>query len=330
MNFLRRLAFVSLLLCPSLALADGADPMLEFPPGAFSDGGRYDLADLKGKVVVLVFFEIDYGDNKAKVPEWNKLVEQYKDKPIKFLAVAPHSDLPKVQKYATQNNLEMPIYADNLDLMESEWGEQIAMDNARAYRILGPEGNVVGREMTAEVLDSALTGVSWKFKGKGYDDPKLTKIVDLLDWNQYAPAVKLLRPFVRKEPVTPLAKAATNLYAELKSEGEQWKTDAGDQAATDPVKAFDLYTKISTVFAGDQFANTVIAPLRKLKAEKAVTDELAARAEYNQLYNTLPRAKPSQREEAQQYCAGIATRYPDSPTGKKADALAATIKSTER
>ena len=29
----------------------------DFPPGVFTDGGKYSLSDLRGKVVVLYFFE---------------------------------------------------------------------------------------------------------------------------------------------------------------------------------------------------------------------------------------------------------------------------------
>ena len=91
-----------MLLAPVLASADLAEQSKEFPPGFFSDGGHYTLADLKGKVVVLVFFEMNYEGNKGHISDWNKLAEQYKDKPIKFLAVASHSDLAKVQAYASE------------------------------------------------------------------------------------------------------------------------------------------------------------------------------------------------------------------------------------
>jgi peroxiredoxin len=330
MRFWQQLVCVALLFSPAFARADDAEQMKEFPPGQFSDGRHYTLEDLKGKAVVLVFFEMDYSGNKGKVGEWNKLVGQYKDKPIKFIAIAPHSDLAKVQQFVNETGLEMPVYADSLDLMETEWHQEITMDNARSYRILGPDGNEVGHELTSDDIDKTLAGVTWKYKGQGYDEPKLAHIVDLLDWNQYQPAVKLLRPFVRKEAVTSLAKQANKLYAQVKAEGEQWKTEADNLAETDPVQAFDLYTKISQVFPADELGRSVIAPLRKIKSVKAVTDELAARAQYEQLYSTLPHAKLSQREDAKKYCVGIATQYPNSPSGKRADALATTISLTER
>ncbi len=34
-------------------------PAADFPPGHFTDGGRYTMEDMKGKVVVLYFYEKD-------------------------------------------------------------------------------------------------------------------------------------------------------------------------------------------------------------------------------------------------------------------------------
>ena len=50
-----------LLLCLAAPAAVGAgragEQAPDFPPGEFSDGGRYSLEDLKGKAVVLYLYE---------------------------------------------------------------------------------------------------------------------------------------------------------------------------------------------------------------------------------------------------------------------------------
>ena len=50
-----------LLLCLAAAVARGAgnagEQAADFPPGQFTDGGRYSLEDLRGKAVVLYFYE---------------------------------------------------------------------------------------------------------------------------------------------------------------------------------------------------------------------------------------------------------------------------------
>jgi hypothetical protein len=313
-----------MLFLPSLALAADKGPAADFPPGVFTDGGHYSLADFKGKVLVLIFDETRYSDNKGKVAEWNKLAEQYKDKPVRFIADLPRNTLAEAQKYVHETGMKFPAFADNLNIMEARYGQKIGMDDARAYRIIGPDGNLIGHTLTSEELDKDIADLSWKFKDKGYD-AKLNTIVNLLEWNQYQPAVKQLMPLGKNRSTTPLAVSSRKLWQEVESEGEQWKTDADSLAASDPVQAYDLYMKVSTVFAGDKLGASVTKALKTLKAQKAVTDELAARAQYDQLYNTIPRATPMQREDAAGYCKSIVTQYPDTPTGKKADVLATDI-----
>jgi hypothetical protein len=308
----------------ALAAVKEGDSVPNFPPGIFNDGGHYDMSDFAGKALVVVFLESNYPGNKASVADWDKLVEQYKDKPVKFMAVMPHNTLPMVQKYVSETRLEMPVFVDNLNILEAMYGQNMTMGSSRAFRIVGGDGKVVGHEMNSDDIDKALSGVSWKFKDKGYD-AKLAAIVNLLEWNQYQPAVKQLMPLAKNKGTAPLAVSANKLYAEVKAEGEKWKSDADAATMSDPVQAYDLYTKISTVFAGDDLAKSVADPLKKLKTNKAVVDELAARAMYMQLYNTLPRAKIMQREEAAAYCKSIVTKYPDTPTAKKADDLATAI-----
>ena len=50
-----------LLLCLTATIARGAgnagEQAPDFPPGEFTDGGRYSLEDLKGKAVVLYLYE---------------------------------------------------------------------------------------------------------------------------------------------------------------------------------------------------------------------------------------------------------------------------------
>src|SRR5690349_12268246 len=85
----------------NLAFAAGSvgEMAPEFPPGAFSDQGNYNLADFKGKAVVLFFYEQDCPTCRGKIPDRNKVVEAFKDKPVKFLAVAPEDSLIDAQTY---------------------------------------------------------------------------------------------------------------------------------------------------------------------------------------------------------------------------------------
>ena len=55
------MAAAVLFLCLAATVARGAgragEQAADFPPGQFSDGGRYSLEDLRGKAVVLYLYE---------------------------------------------------------------------------------------------------------------------------------------------------------------------------------------------------------------------------------------------------------------------------------
>jgi hypothetical protein len=58
-----------------------------------------------------------------------------------------------------------------------------------------------------------------------------------------------------------------------------------------------------------------------------VTAELAARKMYDALAPVMSKATAKQKQEVAAYCQSIAKKYPDTPTGKKAAALAEEIQS---
>jgi peroxiredoxin len=289
----------------------------------FSDGGRHKLADFEGKVLVLFLYEQDCPRCRGEIPNRNKVVEQFKDKPVKFIAVGAGDTAADVTGYVRGTKLAMAGFADNLGLMETRYGTHISLQNIWQFRVIGPDGKIVGYTMEPAEIERALSNVKWKYKDGGYD-PKLNNVIDLLEWNQYAKAVPLLKSQMKVKAV---AESAAKLMEAVKAEGKAW-LDAAEQAkGTDPVKAYDLYTKVSTAFAGDDLGKTADAALKGLKADKAVAAELAARKMYEGLHPAMAKAKPTPAHRASvvQYCMGISKKYPDTPTGKQAAELAKEI-----
>ena len=56
------------------------------------DGLKFDLARMRGKVVVLNFWFIGCSPCEAEIPELNKLVKDYADKDVVFVAIAPDGE----------------------------------------------------------------------------------------------------------------------------------------------------------------------------------------------------------------------------------------------
>jgi len=250
------------------------------------------------------------------------LVKALKDKPVKFFAIGAGDNIRDVTSYAQQNQVAMPIFADSLSVMEGRYGMKISLQNIWQFRILGPDGKVAGSTMTKEAIESivAKTKAEWKYKGKGYET-KLDPVLDQLEVGQYAFGLKLLAAY-RKDANKKVAESANQLYADLKGEGEGWKKQADELAETEPVQAYDLYSKVAVLFPGSDLAKSAAEPLKTLGKDKAVSKELAARKVYGQLYTTLSTMTPAQKPAAVKFCQDLAKKFPDTPSAAQAEELA--------
>lgn len=250
------------------------------------------------------------------------MVKAFSDKPVKFIAIGANDSIGAVSAYAAQNKMAMPIFADNLGLMQARYGMQISLQNIYQFRVIGPDGSIVAQTMDEAALNRIIdqTKPTWKFKDKGYD-AKLAAAVEAFEWGHYAEGLKLLSS-PRKSPNKALAESAGKLYTAVKEEGTKWKEEAEGLAASDPVKAYDLYQKVVTSFPGDELAKTSTAASGKLAKDKAVAAELAARKLYVPTEAGLVRMAPQQKKQAAAPFEAIAKKFGTTPTGEKAAALA--------
>ena len=290
----------------------------DFPPGQFSDGGHYSLADFQGKVLVLFFYENSCPRCRGLIPERNAVVAAFKDKPVKFLAIGPHDTLADVRDYFTTTRLAMPIFADPFGVMQKRYGFAISLQNIYQFRVLGPDGVVRGYDMTNEDITKAIQDIQWKYKDKGYD-ARLNPAIEAFEWNQWLAGMKLLRPHLAALDKAE-KESAQKLFNEIKALGEQWKADAETATGSDPVKAFDLYQRVASVFEGDDLAKSVAQPLAELRKKKEITAELDARKDYAQLEIALGRATADQKNQVLAFCRTFVKNHADTPTAVKVQA----------
>jgi hypothetical protein len=256
------------------------------------------------------------------LPEKNALVKAYADKPVKFIAISPGSTLADATLYQQRNQVAMPIFADSQRIMEKRYGFEISLKNVMQIRVITADGQIVHRAMSADVIDKVLADskASWKYKGQTYD-AKLGPTLDAFEWGHYAQGAKLLTT-ARKSTNKPLAESANKFFDELKKDGETWKTEADNFAETEPVKAYDGYSKVASVFAGDELGKSVAEPIKKLAMNKEVSNELAARKGFAVLEATLGKSTPAQKLPAVKAFQDLVKKYPNTPTGDKAAAFA--------
>jgi hypothetical protein len=327
-----------LFLMPLMAWGQGAgEEPADFPPGVFTTGQKYHLADFKGKVVVLLFF--DTGSQVAGVgPVKSQIadaVRKYRDQPFKFIAVASGARAPVAAAFGRSLGVNMLVFADSLGLLEKRFGLTVAGQKCARFVVLGPTGSEAGSGTIAEssgannytyykdVVEQVLSKQSaeWKYNAKDYD-AKLEPALKEFEWGQYEAGMKLLAP-LRSKPVSKKVKAsADQLYDEVKKQGEAWKEEADKAAEDKPALAHDLYARITRLFPKAELAKEVADPLKKLKADKTIQKELEARKEMTKLDAQLTQMSIAQRKQAATLLKGLAKRFPGTPTGKHAEAMA--------
>ena len=79
-------------------------------------GKTFDLAELKGKVVVLTFWGTYCPICISEMPELNKIVADYKDKDVVFLAVSAESE-ENVKKFLKKKPFDFNQISNGFELM---------------------------------------------------------------------------------------------------------------------------------------------------------------------------------------------------------------------
>ena len=320
-------AALSLLLSESALAQSGQFGQVapDFPPGLFNDGGQYKVADFEGKVLVLFFYEKDCPRCRGMIPARNEIVAKYKDKPVKFIAVAPGDTLPQATQYVGNTRLAMPVYADSLGLMEKRYGFQISLQNIWQFRVIGPDGKVAGYQMEEQDIDRALSSAKWTYKDKGFD-PKLAAAVELFEWKQIEAGMIALRPHL-KSPNKATAESARKLYDTIKTDhGLKWQESADKLAAEGkPAHAYALYTRLANTFTTDDLGKSAAEKVKQLKTDKTVKLELDAQRAYTQLLTGLRQATPESAQQVKTFAEGIVQKYPNTPTADRAQQLVEAI-----
>ncbi len=295
------------------------DPAPDFPAGLFSDGNEYKLSDLRGRAVVLFFYESQCPRCRESIPERNAVMKAFEDRPVKFLAVGASDPIGSAIGYNRETGLRMPAFADSLGLMEARYGQKISLQNIYQFRVIGPDGKIVGYDMEKGTIERALAKAAWKYDPKDYD-PKLRPALDGFEWGQWAAGMKALAP-LRRTGNKAVTESANKLYDVLRTEAEAWKADAEAAVSSDPVKAYDLHGKLAAHFAGDPVSKGAAEAKQKLASNKAVAAELAARKAYTQFISGLSNAAPNQKALAAQQAATFLKKHANTPTGERVAAL---------
>ena len=289
--------------------------VIDFPPGLFTDGGNYHLNDIRGKTIVLFFFDPNDARMQATVPQRNALRAKFKDKPVVFLGVQGDT-IQTARMAASELGLNMPVFADTLGVMANRYRAGLSANKSWAVVMIDGEGKVAHEEMTEASITKTLEKAHFRYKDRQTFEPKLASAMELLEVGEYERAMKAVA-VLTTGPDRKTVDSARQFQLMMRSECDVWKAEAEKLAATDPQGAYDLYARIIACFPMTDLARTLADPIRKLEARRDVKNELAARYMYGILGGAISRDERIEKWDAVGYCDEIVRAHPGTPVADK-------------
>jgi thiol-disulfide isomerase/thioredoxin len=298
-----------------VALA-AADQAPEFPadPNAWINSGPLSVSGLKGKGIVLYFFEEEDAATRNRWPELIEASKKYDGKPVVFIAVNSGNPKAKVQGYMQQIKVPWPVLVDTSRDFEKACGlfNEISPQNVSQIRYIKPDGDMqVGlNDDMEDIADKASEGAEWKIDPSQIPDALKSTWMAVEIGNYKGIAANLKKSTTSSK--ADVKEAAAKLMELVQKEIDDLMAKIKEaQDAENPYRAFELTNEVSDRFTGFELPKDVATLKKDLTASKGL--ELARKQ--LTLGNAAAKAKSKASLEK------IVTDFPDTTLATQAKAL---------
>ena len=285
-----------ILVMTSVALKQtAAQDQFQLPqnPRVWINGGPISLESMRGKSVVLYFFEEDCPTCRGKWPAILKAVQQNQSNPVMLIGVNSGSSPAEVAGYVRQNRITVPIIIDYDRSFERQAGvKEISLKNIYQARMVGPDGElqtVSGGDIPAS-LAKAAAKASWNVDPTGMP-PGIIPTWRQIEFGDYASAAKNLTRFVRdRKPDVRSAAEKLQAFVDEKIQSIIGEAEAASSAGDD-WKAYQLYSEVTQRFAGYKLPETAEAERKRLEEDDSIKNEIAAMKRWQLALKTINRGR---------------------------------------
>lgn len=286
---------VALTVCFAARLATAASLELPGDPSLWINSPPVSLESLRGKGVVLYFFEEQCPRCSGQWPELVRLQSKYADKPVVFVGISSGTDRASMEQYVRRNGVSWPVVLDPTRELERSAGtDQISLQNIMQYRIITAEGQMKSGSWqdVPGTVENALAGAAWRVDPKDIP-PTLKPAWQAIELGNFALAsAPIKKALTDKKPEVKGAAEKLQVAAEASLAEEiataQKQADASDNWAT-----FKAFRAIAERYKGYTLPDDFKSAGSALFKDEAVQRELAAFADLEALKKGLASKSPS-------------------------------------
>lgn len=318
------LLFAGLGLC-STAWAEQAPP---FPsdPDSWINSGPISVSGLKGKGIVLWFFEEECPQCRARWPEMLEAAKKYDGRPIVFIAVNSGNPKAKLQGYfqQLQTKVPWPILVDTSRDFEKACGlfQEISLQNISQFRYIKPNGEIQPglTDDIEDAADKAVEGAEWKVDPASV--PATLKSAWLaMEFGNYKGLAATLKKSTSSSKADVKEAAGKLMEAVQKEMDEQMVRIKEAQDASNPYRAFELLTELTEHFNGFELPKESATLKKELSKDPKVKAGQTAAKNMEVARKQLAGGNPGQKTKAKATLEKIVADFPDTSLAQQAKAM---------
>lgn len=266
-----------------------AEEGLQLPadPAAWLNSQPLSREQLKGKAVVLYYFEETCPRCRDRWPEIIAMADKYKDKPVAFIAVNSGNPSPVVEAYLKQNEIPLRTVVDTQRAMEEPVGiDQISLRNIYQFVTISPQGEIARAgwqtPQVEERIDEVVADAKWSIEPETIPE-SMNDLWRAVEFGDFASIADPLRKFAVGDDEAEKA-AAFKLHGQIK---EQLAADVAAarklQEDGQAWRAYKAYGGAAKKYVGYGYEAKFAQVRKQLESDEQVAKEIMAQKRWDKI-----------------------------------------------